>query len=798
MPEQTDRMRRAVVCAGAAAAACPWSGLQAQPRPVLDGYWLGEITHRGEQATMALKFATQADGTIRAWMSITPMFVRDFPISSPVWDGHTLRFATAALTYDPAAQTLSGVVPERLAPFYKLRVVYRKVEHFALPLRPPIAAPERAPVWTVDTGAQVWSDISAGDRAFFVGNDAGVLHALAAEDGRVHWRARFSAGLRAAPMLHDGRLYQRVDDGSLVCLNAADGRTVWIRPVEGNVPKRAPAGEPDPRFMPRTAAPVIHGDLLVLGTFGGEVLALNAGDGALRWRARFDDSIAAAPFVFGSDVYVGVFNGEVAALDARTGMRKWRFDARGAVTSSPVRVGDTVIAGSRAYDLWGLDAAGGAVKWNRYVWFSWIESTPAVRDGVAYVGSSDGAKLFALDPASGRLHWQADIRGQSRGYAGRIARQRAGGHAHLEGRAASQRAGAGTGPRQRPRVVAARGLARRDRRARRAGFGCGDGRSRRGCDDRRQGDGVRRELTSAAGCEDRTMTFDEPRTLVSADGLRIAYRIASPPDGDRGAPAVLLVHGLASNLTRFCEFVEFTTLRRSHTLIRVDLRGHGQSVSRVPGRLDRWCEDIAAILAQENAARVVLVGHSLGAQVALHFAHRHRPQVAGLVLIDPVFRQALKGDLAWYARFGWAFRLAAWAVRAANALGLRRADPLPPLDLRDLDARAREALASPAAEAEFIRQYSSARADLRHVHLAQYLQDLIELFRPLPKLEALDMPVLLLMSSGATFADASRTARVIARFPRATTQAIDCHHWPLTERPVEVRQQIEKCCAELT
>lgn len=288
------------------------------------------------------------------------------------------------------------------------------------------------------------------------------------------------------------------------------------------------------------------------------------------------------------------------------------------------------------------------------------------------------------------------------------------------------------------------------------------------------------------------MGFDSLRVLATADGLRTHYRVASPPNSAAaGAPAVLLLHGLASNLTRFSEFVEFTALRQSHKLIRVDLRGHGESVSRVPGRLDTWCADLAAILAQENVARVVIVGHSLGAQVALHFAHRHRPQVAGLVLIDPVFRRALKGNLAWYARFGWVFQLAAWVVRAANAMGLRRSDPLPPLDLRELDARAREALASPEAEAAFIKQYSSARADLRHVHLAQYLQDLIELFRPLPELESLSMPVLLLMSSGATFVHAARTAHVIERFAQATTQAIDCHHWPLTEKPVEVREAIE-------
>jgi hypothetical protein len=31
--------------------------------------------------------------------------------------------------------------------------------------------------------------------------------------------------------------------------------------------------------------------------------------------------------------------------------------------------------------------------------------------------------------------------------------------------------------------------------------------------------------------------------------------------------------------------------------------------------------------------------------------------------------------------------------------------------------------------------------------------------------------------------------------PNVTVQTIDCQHWPLTERPDEVRQAIERWCA---
>jgi len=278
------------------------------------------------------------------------------------------------------------------------------------------------------------------------------------------------------------------------------------------------------------------------------------------------------------------------------------------------------------------------------------------------------------------------------------------------------------------------------------------------------------------------------RSLHRSTGVDIAYRISSARAA--AGPPFVLLHGLASNLTRWSEFVEGTVLTQAHDMIRVDLRGHGDSPTRGAIGLEIWADDLAALLDQEGHARAVLVGHSLGAQLALHFAGRHAQRVAGLVLIDPVFRQALHGRWRRIAAIGPLLRLAALCVRALNTLGLRRSR-LRRLDLRELDRQAREALATPQAQAAFIRQYSSTLADLRSFHTAHYLQELVEMFRPVPAPESIGMPVLVLLSSGGTFADPARTQGLVDRFPRGQTVTIDCQHWPLTERPIEVRQAIE-------
>jgi pimeloyl-ACP methyl ester carboxylesterase len=274
------------------------------------------------------------------------------------------------------------------------------------------------------------------------------------------------------------------------------------------------------------------------------------------------------------------------------------------------------------------------------------------------------------------------------------------------------------------------------------------------------------------------------------DGVEIAARLRRGPQ-PAVAPPVLLLHGLASNASRWAEFAAASRLPARHDLMRVDLRGHGASPTLGPIGLERWGADLLAALDALRAPTGILVGHSLGAQVAMHVAAATPRRVAAVVLIDPVFRQALRGGNRRRAQAGPLFAAAAAAVRVGYRLGLRRRH-VPPLDLVAMDREARRALAGgPKAEAAFIRHYSSARADLRGFRTAHYLQEMAEMARPAPDPASLGMPVLVLLSTGATFARLEDSRAIAARFPRGTVETVDCHHWPLTERPEAVRERIE-------
>jgi esterase len=262
------------------------------------------------------------------------------------------------------------------------------------------------------------------------------------------------------------------------------------------------------------------------------------------------------------------------------------------------------------------------------------------------------------------------------------------------------------------------------------------------------------------------------------------------------APVVFL-HGLASNMSRWSEFVAHTSLSESRDLIRVDLRGHGESMTRRAFSLEVWTRDLVAILLQERVPKAIVIGHSLGAQAALHFGVTHPDKLAGLVLIDPIFREAVLPAKRSFVRNGPFYSASASVIRFFNRLGIHRG-ALPLLDLHAMDLKAREALAAndPVALKTFVAQYSSTRADLKHIPHANYLQDMVEMFRGLPSLSPITCPVLALRSTVAGYQDDAIVEARLRQMQRVEIQAVDCHHWPLTERPVEVRTAIEQWIAE--
>lgn len=114
--------------------------------------------------------------------------------------------------------------------------------------------------------------------------------------------------------------------------------------------------------------------------------------------------------------------------------------------------------------------------------------------------------------------------------------------------------------------------------------------------------------------------------LVRVNGTELFYEMEG-----RGDP-LLLLHG--SGLDHACFRPWLDPLARDATLVRLDLRGCGQSApldDAFEGNRT-WIEDVEAVRRALGLPRAVLLGHSYGGCLALEFALRFPEAVRGLIL----------------------------------------------------------------------------------------------------------------------------------------------------------------------
>jgi outer membrane protein assembly factor BamB len=89
----------------------------------------------------------------------------------------------------------------------------------------------------------------------------------------------------------------------------------------------------------------------------------------------------------------------VYALNARTGAKLWSYTSGSYVDSSPAVANGVVYVGSQDGNVYALNADTGAKLWN-YTTGSYVYSSPAVANGVVYVGSDDD-NVYALRAGCG-------------------------------------------------------------------------------------------------------------------------------------------------------------------------------------------------------------------------------------------------------------------------------------------------------------------------------------------------------------------------------------------------------------
>jgi pimeloyl-ACP methyl ester carboxylesterase len=131
---------------------------------------------------------------------------------------------------------------------------------------------------------------------------------------------------------------------------------------------------------------------------------------------------------------------------------------------------------------------------------------------------------------------------------------------------------------------------------------------------------------------------EQAATWIAGPAGNLYVRAGGGEPGEAAAaqlPPIVFVHGLAGNGGQWV--LQADHLRRHRQVLALDLRGHGESDPAEDGsyEVEALAADVAAVVDQFALRRFVLVGHSLGAAVAIAYAGAHPERVAGLLLADP-------------------------------------------------------------------------------------------------------------------------------------------------------------------
>lgn len=240
----------------------------------------------------------------------------------------------------------------------------------------------------------------AGDR-LLVGTTGGQVAALATADGRELWRAQLGSEVISLPRATaDGRVVVHTLDDTLYGLDDASGAELW------RLTYPAPA-----LTLRGSSSPAVTASGVVVGLSGGKLVKIDPQDGAPLWEvtitpprgrselARIAD-IDADPVVIGNVVFIGTFNGDLAAVDVDTGTVLWR---RQLSSYAGLAASATNLFVTDSDDqVWGADPVSGAGFWKQERLRYRQLTAPAVFDNLIAVGDFEGY-IHLLSQGDGRL-----------------------------------------------------------------------------------------------------------------------------------------------------------------------------------------------------------------------------------------------------------------------------------------------------------------------------------------------------------------------------------------------------------
>ncbi|HET9659750.1 MAG TPA: PQQ-binding-like beta-propeller repeat protein [Thermomicrobiales bacterium] len=245
------------------------------------------------------------------------------------------------------------------------------------------------PKWSFDLGGYpVRASPAIADRTVYLANGFSVF-AIDADTGNQRWKFAMDYAGESSPTVTDGVVYVASKENHLYAIDTKTGKQLWFYKTDGLL----------------FGSPSVSGDKVVIGGDDGDLFAVDRTNGHLAWKIALDSGIYSTPAIDGERVYVTTKNKTTVAVDLASGDEIWSYPVGG--SASPAVADGVVYIGSDDGAIYAIDAAkGGDPLWLFATGGAAVRSPIVAGDEVVF---ATGATVTSLNRETGEVVWQYPV-----------------------------------------------------------------------------------------------------------------------------------------------------------------------------------------------------------------------------------------------------------------------------------------------------------------------------------------------------------------------------------------------------